>query len=55
MAPLEQSLRAIWGAASQAAVLTWPQTKLNLQLSRCASILVNVYMYNWIALLYTSN
>ena len=38
---LEQSLRAIWGAVSQAAVLTLPQIKLNLQLSSCASFLVN--------------
>ena len=30
-ASLEQSLRAIWGAVSQAAVLILPQTKLNSQ------------------------
>ena len=31
-APLEQSLRAIWDTASQAAVLILPQIKLNSQL-----------------------
>ena len=40
-APLEQSLRAICGAASWAAVLILPQIKLNSQLSHCASFLVN--------------
>ena len=40
-ATLEQSLRAIWGAASWAAVLILPQIKLNSQLSSCASFLVN--------------
>ena len=34
---LEQSLKAIWGATSQAAVLILPQIKLNLQLSTCTS------------------
>ena len=38
---LEQSLRAIWGAAFWAAVLILPQIKLNLQLSSCTSVLVN--------------
>ena len=38
-AALEQSLRAIWDAASGAAVLILPQTKLNSQLSSCASFL----------------
>ena len=37
MAALEQSLRAIWDAASQAAVLILPQIKLNSQLSSCTS------------------
>ena len=36
-AALEQSLRAIWDAASQAAVLILPQIKLNSQLSSCTS------------------
>ena len=36
-AALEQSLRAIWEAASQAAVFILPQTKLNSQLSSCTS------------------
>ena len=40
-AALEQSLRAIWDAASQAAVLIWPQIKLNSQLWSCTSFLVN--------------
>ena len=34
---LEQSLKAIWGAVSQFAVLILSQVKLNLQLSSCAS------------------
>ena len=34
---LEQSLRAIWGAISWAAILIGSQMKCNLQLSRCAS------------------
>ena len=34
-AALEQSLRALWDAASRAAVLILPQTKLNLQLLSC--------------------
>ena len=39
---LEQSLRAIWGAASQAAVLILPPGKtLNTQLSSCASFFVD--------------
>jgi len=33
---LEQFLRAMWGAVSQAAVLILPQIKLNPQLSHCA-------------------
>ena len=37
----EQSLRTIWGAAPRAAVLILPQIKLNLQLSSCASFLVD--------------
>ena len=37
IAALEQSLRAIWCATSQATVLILPQIKLNSQLSRCAS------------------
>ena len=36
-AALEQPLRAIWDAASQAAVLILPQIKLNSQLSSCTS------------------
>jgi len=36
-ATLEQSLRAIWDAASWAAVLILPQVKLNFQLSSCTS------------------
>ena len=40
-AALEQSLRAIWDAASQAAVLILPQIKLNSQLSSCTSFLVD--------------
>ena len=36
-AALEQSLRAIWDAASQAAVLILPQIKFNSQLSSCTS------------------
>ena len=36
-AALEQSLGAIWDAASQAAVLILPQIKLNSQLSSCTS------------------
>ena len=38
---LEQSLRALWDAASRAAVLILPQIKLNSQLSSCASFLVD--------------
>ena len=38
-ASLEQFLRAIWDAVSQAAVLILPQIKLNSQLSRCAFFL----------------
>ena len=38
---LEQSLRAIWCATSQATVLILPQVKLNSQLSRCTSFSVN--------------
>ena len=34
--PLEQFLRAIWGAASRDIVLTLPQIKLNWQFSCCA-------------------
>ena len=37
--PFWSSLRAIWGAASQAAVLILPQIKLNSQLSSCTSVL----------------
>ena len=40
-AAVEQSLRAAWDAASQAAVLILPQMKLNLQLSSCASFSVD--------------
>ena len=40
---LEQSPRAIWGDSSRAAVLIFPQIKLNLQLSSCASFLVQSY------------
>ena len=40
-ASLEQYLRAIWGAASQAAVVILPQIKLNSQLSSCFSFLVD--------------
>ena len=36
-AALEQSLRAIWDPASQAAVLILPQIELNSQLSSCTS------------------
>ena len=35
LAALEQSLRAIWDAASRAAVLILPQIKLSSQLTRC--------------------
>ena len=38
---LEQSLRATGGAVHQAVVLILPQIKLNSQLSRCASFLVD--------------
>ena len=38
---LEQFLRAIWDAASQATVFILPQIKLNLQLSSYTSFLVN--------------
>ena len=41
-AALEQSLRAIWDAASWAAVLILPQIKLNSQLSSCTSFLVDI-------------
>ena len=37
---LEQSLRAIWGVASWAAILILPQIKLNSQLSSCAFFFV---------------
>ena len=40
-AALEQSLRAIWDAASWAAVLVLPQIKLNSQLSSSTFFLVN--------------
>ena len=40
---LEQSPRAIWGDSSRAAVLIFPQIKLNFQLSSCASFLVQSY------------
>ena len=40
-AALEQSLRAIWDAASRAAVLILPQIKLNSQLSSCTSFFVD--------------
>ena len=36
----EQSLRAIWGAVSRAAVLIWLQIKLNSQLSSCVCVCV---------------
>ena len=36
-AALEQSLRAVWDAASRAAVLILPPVKLNSQLSSCTS------------------
>ena len=36
-AALEQSLRAVWDAASRAAVLILPQIKLNSQLPSCTS------------------
>ena len=42
-ADLEQSLRAIWDAASWAAVLILSQIKLNSQLSSCTSFLVDSY------------
>ena len=38
---LKQSLRGIWGAVSQPAVLTLPQIELNLWLSSCTSFLVD--------------
>ena len=37
----EQSLRAVWGAASRAAVLILPHIKLHMQLSSCASFFVD--------------
>ena len=37
-AALEQSLRALWDAASWAAVLILPQIKFNSQLSSCTSV-----------------
>ena len=40
--PLEQFLRAIWGAVSWSAVLILPPIKLNLQLSCCA------IFFNWL-------
>ena len=42
-AALEESLRAIWDAASRAAVLILSPVKLNLPLSSCTSFLVNSY------------
>ena len=46
-ATLEQALRAIWDAASQAAVLILPQIKLNSQLSSCTSFLVDSLILNF--------
>ena len=43
-AALEQSFRAIWDAASQAAVLILPQIKLNSQLSSCTSFFSQHYL-----------
>ena len=40
-AALEQSVRVIWDASSQTAVLMLPQIKLNSQVSSCTSFLVN--------------
>ena len=40
-AALEKSLRAIWDAASRAAVLILPQIKLNSQLSSCTAFFVD--------------
>ena len=40
-AALEQSLRALWDAASWAAVLNLPQIKLNSQFSSCTSFFIN--------------
>ena len=40
---LEQFLRAIWGAVSQAAVLIFPQIKFTSQLSHCAFFLSQQY------------
>ena len=45
---LEQSLRAPWGAVSQAVALILPQIKLNSQLSNCASFLVNTLYRRWL-------
>ena len=47
-AALEQSLRAIWDAASWATVLILPQIKLNSQLSHCASFLVDRFKHIFI-------
>ena len=47
-APLEQSLRAICGAASWAAVLILPQIKLNSQLSHWASFSVDRFKHIFI-------
>ena len=43
---LEKSLRAIWDAASRAAVLILSPVKLNLPLSSCTSFLVNSYCHH---------
>ena len=45
-AALEQSLGAIWDAASRAVVLILPEIKLNLQLPSCTSFLVYNYCDN---------
>ena len=45
-AALEQSLRAVWDAASQAAVLILPQIKLNSQLSSCTSFFSGHHLWN---------
>ena len=41
---LEQSLRAIWGAVSWAAVIILPQIKLNLQLTLCNFLFDTVFL-----------
>ena len=52
---LEQFLRAIWGAVSQAAALILPQIKLNSQISRCAFFKFSNTTLNYLFLNFTIN